>query len=547
MTNDPLNALISDVLGLQEPAKATISPPPPSRDRTRRRRSGQAVALANFGPEIDLDAPPPPVEEAPPEKNIENSTDEIDLASAVREAEANEFSAFVARYHGDPVGFVENVLKATPTPDQKTFLEAIAKGTRRISIRAGHGVGKSTVCSWAMLWHMLTRFPQKAVCTAPTSGQLFDALFAELKRWITELPPFLSSLLEAFSDRIELRAAPDASFISARTSTPERPEALAGIHSEHVLLIVDEASAVPEPIFESAIGSMSGHSATTVLIGNPTRNSGTFYRSHHDLATEWTTFHWSCLNNPLVNIDFVKQVADTYGEESNAYRVRVLGEFSLRDDDVLIPAELVDAAISRDVQVDPKAPLVYGLDVARFGDDRSVLCKRRGNVVTEMKVWKNLDLMQLVGAVVNEAEDDKPDEILVDSIGLGAGVADRLRELGKPARDINVSESAALNPKANRLRDDLWLAARDFFRERAGKIPNDPQLRQELVSPTYKFTSNGKLQVEGKADMKKRGLKSPDLADAFCLTFASSAMRVGGRYTKWRAGESLKRNIRGVV
>jgi phage terminase large subunit len=459
----------------------------------------------------------------------------------------NDFVAFVQKYRADPVGFVRQVLKADPTEDQEQFLQAIARGDRRISIRAGHGVGKSTVCSWAMLWHMLTRFPQKCVCTAPTAGQLYDALFAELKRWITELPPFLSSLLDVKSESIELKAAPDASFISARTSSKDTPEALAGIHSDHVLLIVDEASAVPEPIFESAIGSMSGHSATTVLISNPTRNSGQFYKTHHELASEWTTFHWSCLKSRLVNPDFVKQVADTYGEESNAYRVRVLGEFALRDDDVLIPAELVDAAMVRDVIPDPKATLVYGLDVARFGDDRSVLCKRKGNVVLELKVWKNLDLMQLVGAVMNEADTDKPDEILVDSIGIGAGVADRLRELGQPARDINVSESAAMNPKANRLRDDLWMAARDFFRERAGKIPNDPVLRQELVSPRYTFTSTGKLQVEGKADMKKRGLKSPDLADAFCLTFGSAAMRVGGRWSKWRSGEPLKRKIKGVV
>jgi phage terminase large subunit len=318
------------------------------------------------------------------------------------------------------------------------------------------------------------------------------------------------------------------------------------------MLIADEASAIPEKVFESAAGSMSGHAAVTVLIGNPTRNSGLFFRTHHDLRGNWRTLHWSCLNNPHVAPDFLKQIADTYGIESNAYRVRVLGEFALRDDDVLIPAELVDAAMQRDIAFSPTSHFVYGLDVARFGDDRTVLCRRRGSVVVDFKAWKNLDLMQTVGAAVNEFENDGvkagdgKHEVCVDSIGLGAGVADRLRELGYNVRDVNVSESAALNPKANRLRDDLWLAVRDWLRERACKLPSDADLRQELVSPTYTFTSTGKIVVEGKQALKKRGLRSPDIADSLCLTFASNAARIGGRAAHWTPGQPLKRNIKGV-
>jgi phage terminase large subunit len=474
----------------------------------------------------------------------------------------NPFGTFITRYRTDPIGFVRDILKAEPTPDQVKFLSALARGERRITIRAGHGVGKSTACSWGMLWHMLTRYPQKTVCTAPTQGQLFDALFAELKRWINALPPFLRSLIDTTTERVVLVSSPESSFISARTSSADRPEALAGIHSEHVMLVADEASAIPEKVFESAAGSMSGHSAVTVLIGNPTRNSGLFFRTHHELKGSWYALHWSCLNNPHVSPDFVKQIAETYGPESNAYRVRVLGEFALRDDDVLIPADLVDAAMERDVAFNPTAAHVYGLDVARFGDDRSVLLKRRGNVVTEWRTWKNLDLMQVCGAVINELELDgvceqqpggkvtilKPDhEVCVDSIGLGSGVADRLRELSFNVIDVNVSETAALNPKANRLRDDLWLAVRDWFAGRACKLPKDADLRQELVSPTYTFTSTGKVVVEGKQALKKRGLRSPDIADALCLTFASTAARVGGRGNAWVRGQPLKRNIKGVV
>ena len=198
--------------------------------------------------------------------------------------EDNPFIEFVSRYRDDPVLFVKEVLGADPLPYQAEFLNAIANNERKISVRSGHGTGKSTSASWAMLWFLMLRFPNKVVVTAPTSGQLFDALFAELKRWINELPEQLGSMLVVKSDRIELSSAPSEAFISARTSRAETPEALAGVHSENVLLVVDEASGVPEKVFEAAAGSMSGHSATTILLSNPTRSSGTFYESQTRMA-----------------------------------------------------------------------------------------------------------------------------------------------------------------------------------------------------------------------------------------------------------------------
>jgi hypothetical protein len=466
-----------------------------------------------------------------------------DLSQSIAAATAS----IVTAYADDPVGFVRIVLGAVPDAWQESVMRDVAAGERRISIRAGHGVGKSSVCAWISIWHMVCKYPQKTVMTAPTASQLWDALFNEVKIWINRLPAPIRDLFEVTSEKVTLKSAPEASFISARTSSADRPESLAGIHSDHVLLIVDEASAVPEAVFESAAGSMSGEHASTLLIGNPTRNSGLFFKTHHQLASEWKTYHVSCLDSPRVAKDFVEQIKSTYGPDSNAYKIRVLGDFALRDDDTLIPAELVDAAMSRDVALNEREPIVYGIDVARFGDDRSVLCKRQGNVVLEFKTWQGLDLMQLTGAIVNEANIDKPAELCVDSIGLGSGVADRLRELGFTVRDVNVSESSAMNPTAAKLRDELWLAVKEWLNQRACRLPKLEDLRQELVAPTYTFVSSGKIKVEGKAEMKRRGMRSPDLADAICLTFASVAARVGGRSPRWVPGKAVKRGIRGVV
>jgi hypothetical protein len=462
----------------------------------------------------------------------------------------NPFIQFIALYRTDPVLFVKEVLGVEPDEWQKDFLNAVASGERKISIRSGHGVGKSTTASWAMLWFLLTRYPVKVVVTAPTSAQLYDALFAELKRWVKELPPTIQDLLDVKQERIELKASSTEAFISARTSRAEQPEALQGVHSENVMLVADEASGVPEAVFEAAAGSMSGHNALTILLGNPVRSSGFFFETHNRLKDEWWTKRVSCEDSARVSQEYIDDMKSRYGEESNAYRIRVLGEFPRSDDDTIIPMELLESAKHRDTRAYEDAPIIWGLDVARFGSDSSVLCKRQSNVVHTLERWRNLDLMQLTGAVVAQYEacdhKSRPAEILVDSIGLGAGVVDRLMELKLPARGINVSESPAMGGTYLNLRAELWHKAKAWLEKRDCKIPNNEDLIGELATVRYTFTSNGKIKIESKDDIRKRGLKSPDMADAFVLTFASDAATISwGSNNSW--GKPLKRLIRGLV
>lgn len=461
----------------------------------------------------------------------------------------NPFVEFVKRYRKNPVLFVREVLNTAPDPWQIEFLNHIAANNRRISVRSGHGVGKSTAAAWAMLWYLFLRFPVKIVVTAPTSSQLYDALFAEVKRWVKVLPQALQDQLEVKQDRIELKDANNEGFISARTSRAEQPEALQGVHSDNVMLVADEASGIPEQVFEAAAGSMSGHSAVTLLLGNPVRSSGFFFDTHNRLSQDWVTMKVSCEDSPRVSAAYIDEMKARYGEESNAYRIRVLGEFPRSDDDTVIPMELLEMAMARDVAPSAHAPIVWGLDVARFGSDRSALCKRQGNAILEpIKTWKNLDLMQLTGAVVAEYEvlmpSQRPREILVDSIGLGAGVVDRLRELNLPARGINVAESPAMGTTYRNLKAELWHKAKAWLEARDCWMPKDELLVAELATVRYSFTSSGKIQIEGKDEIRKRGLASPDRADAFCLTFAGDA--VIGAYgssasSKW--SQPLRRNI----
>jgi len=463
----------------------------------------------------------------------------------------NPYIDFIDKYRDQPVLFVKDILQVHPDPWQAQFLEHIANGERKISVRSGHGTGKSTAASWAMVWYLTTRFPCKIVVTAPTSSQLFDALFAELKSWIRNLPPYIGDLFEVTTDRVVLKSAPSEAFISARTARAETPEALAGVHSQNVLLVCDEASGIDEKVFEAASGSMSGHSATTVLLGNPTRSSGLFYDTHHRVKADWRTMHVSCIKSPRVSAEFVREMEVKYGEDSNQFRVRVLGEFPLTEDNTVIPATSIESAQTRDLETDPDVIPVWGLDVARFGADSSVLAVRHGNAITELTSWKGLSLMELTGRVVDKYNKliprQRPAEILVDSIGLGGGVVDRLQELDLPVRGINVGEASSMSATYLNLRAELWFKLKDWLSAKDCKLPKDSQLFSELVSPRYQFTSSGKMKIESKDEMRKRGLPSPDKADAICLTLASDAATAtfGSRHSvQWK--KPLKRGVKGA-
>jgi hypothetical protein len=465
---------------------------------------------------------------------LQHPPDQFDWGEAIG-ASDNPFATAAARYSRAPIAFVREVLKVEPDKWQLDALRALARGHTRISIRSAHGVGKTALAAWCMLWFANTHgIPFKAVCTAPTSPQLFDVLWPELLKWHKALPQPWQDLWDLTSDHMKLKADPE-SFITARTSRPEQPESMQGVHSRHVLLVCDEASGIPEPVFEAAAGSMSSAGATTILIGNPTRSSGFFWRTHAMERDRWFTLKVSGLDSPRVSRDFVDEHAQRYGMDSNAYRIRVLGEFPTADDNTLIGAELVDSAMLRDVDLDLSVAEIWGVDVARFGDDSSTLVKRRGRTVTEMpRSWRQFDTMMLAGAIKAEwdmSTANRPALIAIDGIGIGAGVADRLHEQNLPVLAINVSEVPSTTGRYARLRDELWVRCKEWLEGRNVRLPRHERLRDDLVAPRYAFLSDGRLQVESKTQMRARGLPSTDFADALNLTFAEAGLGIASGMT----------------
>lgn len=427
-----------------------------------------------------------------------------------------------------PDKFVQQAFGATPEKWQTKALRSIAANDR-VAIKSGHGVGKTAFLAWTIIWWLLTRFPAKIACTAPTSHQLEDVLWSEVSFWHRKLDPVFKDLLTVKSDQVVLNASPSLSFAVARTARKEKPEAFQGFHSPNMLFLIDEASGVDPIIFEVGEGAMSTAGAKTVMTGNPTRTSGYFYDAFNKMRDWWVTDTVGCADSTQATDEYVEQMAQKWGTESNVYSVRVLGHFPQDDDDSIISRALVEASVERDIFIPKEDPVIWGLDVARFGSDKTALCVRKGRkILGKVETWRNKDTMQVAGIIkakydkVAGYETERPLEIMVDSIGVGAGVVDRLREMGLPVRGINVAESASIDTLYHRLRDELWYRAKEWFDGKDVTIDNDEDLIEELCAIRYEYTSLGKLKAESKDDMKKRGLPSPDLADAFCLTFANN-------------------------
>lgn len=439
---------------------------------------------------------------------------------------------------GGPALFAQEALGAEPDIWQWEASKLLVE-KRKLSVRSGHGVGKSTFMAWCVLWFASCYFPCKIPCTAPTGHQLDDVLWAELAKWhriMGDKLPALAAEFEWSSGSFKMKSNPSESFAVARTSRPEKPEALQGFHSDNILFLIDEASGVADNVFEVAEGALSTDGAYVVMAANPTRQSGYFFDSHHKMRSDWAALHVNGENCARVSKAYIASMAKKYGTQSSIYKVRVRGDFAAAADGV-ISLELCEAAKFRDVALKEQAPIIWGLDVARFGDDSTALAKRQGNWQLEKTVeWYGKDTMQTSGLIKSQWDGTpislRPASINVDVIGIGAGVVDRLKEQGLPVYGVNVAESAATNVGEvpySRLRDELWFKGKDWLAALDCRLLDDEDLIGELTMPKYSILSNGDIKVESKSEMKARGVKSPNLADAWLLTFASDGAATWGK------------------
>lgn len=480
-----------------------------------------------------------------------------------------ELAKLIAPTWGDPLRFVRMAfdwqhgdLAGFDGPDKwqteclTNIRDAIAArkpgDVVRIAVKTGKGPGKTALEAWLILWLMSTRPNFAGFATANTADQLSDKLWRELALWHRRA--INAHWFTWTATRFYANEAKETWGVDALPWRENNPDALGGLHNggRGQCAIVDEGSGVPAPIYDVIDSTMTDPDSFVFVFGNPYRKSGRFYEIFTRFAHRWTTMTVDCRKARAPNQSKIAQDIEDWGLDSDYVKVNILGQFPETDSQTLIPLPLLESAERREVPdvVRRGVRPIWSVDVARFGDDRTTVAKRQGRVLTENVIaWRGLDTMQTAGrikAMYDEAlTDDRPSHIVVDVIGIGAGVGDRLREMGLPTVMLNVAESPAVQAKFAKRRDELWWAARVWF-EGLDVSCSDKALMGELADVTFGYTSSGLIKVEGKQDTKERLGRSPDLADALIGTFAISPVlveRTRDRYERARyRGESASAN-----
>lgn len=425
---------------------------------------------------------------------------------------------------------------------QREYLESLGKMMRergfngvdpvapiQIATASGHGIGKSALTSWLIKFVLDTRPYSKGVVTANTASQLSTKTWAELQKWNSlSVTGGLFHYTNGQKMSLCCRESPETWRCDGLTCRKENAESFAGLHAANStpFYIFDEASAIPEEVWEVAKGGLTDGEPLFCVFGNPTRNTGSFRECFGRNSHRWITRQIDSRTVEGTNREYFDQLVSDNGEDSDVVRVRVRGEFPLQGSCQLIPSDAVYEAMGKHLDRSQYsfAPIILGVDVARFGDDRSVVFKRQGLASWLVGCWRGLSTMALANRVADEIVRVKPDAVFVDEGGVGGGVVDRLRQLGHKVIGVNFG-SKSVNPMYANKRTEMWCNLRDWLVGEdgagGGAIPDDTDLRDDLIGPEYGHDSQGRILLERKEEMKKRGLSSPDVGDALALTFAS--------------------------
>lgn len=462
----------------------------------------------------------------------------------------------MAAFYDDPYGFVlyafdwgQGDLAGWDGPDewQTEFLQVLRDAIRarvtgdviKMAVKSGRGPGKSAVISWLVLWLMSTRPDFSGVVTANTGDQLDTKTWREVALWWNRV--INKHWFEWTATKIVHVERPETWKVVAQKWSAHKPDAFGGLHNggRGQCTIMDEGSGIDQSIFEVAEATNTDPDSFLFTFGNPMKKASYFYQIFTRFRHRWLTMTVDTRRAKAANQKQIQDMIEDWGLASDHVRVNVLGEFPETDADTLIPLHLMESAAKREIDkaaVEAVKP-IWGLDPARFGDDRTALAKRRGRALMEPVVsWRGLDTMQTAGKVKALYDDtppaEQPSHIVVDTIGIGSGVADRMREMGLPVFMLNVSERPSVDGKFAKLRDELWWKARQWFEGLDVQMVDDA-LAAEMADILYGYTSNGQIKIEGKAETKERLGRSPDLADAFVATFAAHPVQVAQSFDRY--------------
>lgn len=454
------------------------------------------------------------------------------MAMTAQQKRRKFFAERLPLYQKNPVLFAEEVCSFHPDEWQRNVLMDIA-GYTKVSVRSGHGVGKTSVEAIVLLWFLSCfRFP-KVIATAPTRQQLNDILWSEVEKWRSK-SPLLQELLTWTKTYVYMKGYEKRWFAVAKTAS--EPENMQGFHEENMLIIVDEASGVEDAIMEAILATLSGKNNKLLMCANPTRTTGTFYDSHNRDRGMYKCHRVSSLDSARTNKENIASFIRKYGEHSNVVKVRVYGDFPAQEDDVFLPLPLIEQSVINELDTEKIYKITMGVDVARYGDDETIIATNVGGDIDIPVVRHGQSLMTTVGDIVMQYKrliKEYPNykgviTVNIDDTGLGGGVTDRLEEVKEEERlrrleivPVNFGSKPPQDGSEDRYQDIstyMWATLKTLMENREVRIVNDEELVAQLSVRKYSITSTGKIMLESKKAMKDRGIKSPDRGDAVVLS-----------------------------
>ena len=449
----------------------------------------------------------------------------------------------IGQYWADPLGFVlfaydwnYGDLKGFDGPDdwQSEYLDRLGFEIKKrdfngivpvapmqFATASGHGIGKSALTAWLCNFILSTRPYSKGVVTANTSPQLRTKTWAELRKWTKRsINADWWEITSGQLMKMEHKDNPETWRLDALTCAKENSEAFAGLHAANStpFYIFDEASAIPDQIWDVAEGGLTDGEPMWFCFGNPTRSTGKFFLCFNRMRHRWQTNKIDSRTAKMTNKAKIQEWIDDFGEDSDFVRIRVRGEFPRIGESQFISADDVNHSKAYTAHNYHQGIKTLAVDVARFGDDRTVLSLKEGRKIHPMKAYRGLDTMRTSDLVAEQIRIEKPAATYIDGGGVGGGVVDRLRQLGYNVIEVNFGAQATDDRKYANKRAEMFGNMREALK--AGlDLPDDEDLCDELIAVGYGFNAKQQIQLEKKEDMKRRGLASPDKADALAMHF----------------------------
>jgi len=432
--------------------------------------------------------------------------------------------------YANPAEFVRRFLPSVEMRDyQERMLEAVANN-KRVAIYAPRGVGKTAPLAWLIHWYALTREKRrqqwKILTVASSWLQLTQYLWQEVHKWSRELQwDIIGTEYDSKQLQLKSLALDYGKAFSASCSDPNKLE---GAHADEILVLIDEAKGVPPAIWDALEGIGTAGTTQFIAVSTPSMPVGRFYdicsgkRGYTDWAVQRITVE-DAIREGSMDERYLEKRKQQWGEDSAVYRQHILGEFAGVSEGRLIELSWLERAVKSTGGEEPVVKHI-GVDVAEYGDDETVLAFYTGSGIEKIETYTGTNLMEVVGRVIN-ASNAGSVPVSVDSIGVGAGVYARLTEQGIYAKRYMASERAVDSRYLNKRAESYW-NLRDRLQEGTLTLPDDPMLREELLSIQWELNSAGKIKIVAKDKIKKTLGRSPDRADAVAMAVYEPTERI---------------------